>query len=208
MSDKKETKQEKLIKEVEEKYKLKLVFGKLNYYTELNLLPRPVKEKVSDDKGSKKTENSYNDGELVFMLNLLKKYKKFGFKSIVGMKHILAGGNFNLAEELDFLKDLLVKENIEKGSKLISYRCKVSYVGNPIASIAKHEVEMPSGKTISDFPVFPNLGVWDLIENKDRYGSDITLNSKIAYLWVRITKKGCNIDINEPTNFGIYYKKA
>ncbi len=202
------TKQEKLIKDVEKKYNLKLVFGKLNYYTELNLLPKPVKEKASADKGSKKTENSYNDDELVFMLNLLKKYKEFGFKSIIGMKHILAGGNFNLAEELDFLKDQLAKGNIEKDSKLIAYRCRVSYGGNPISSIAKHEVEMPSGKTKSDYPVFPNLGVWDLIDNKDGYGSDISLNSKFAYFWVRITEKGCKIDINKSTNFGIYFKKV
>ncbi len=202
------TKQEKFIEEVEEKYNLKLIFGKLNYYTELNLLPKPVKEKASADKGSKKTENSYNDDELAFMLNLLKKYREFGFKSIIGMKHILAGGNFNLAEELDFLKDQLAKGNIEKDSKLVAYRCRVSYAGNLISSIAKHEVEMPSGKSKSDYRVFPNLGVWDLIDSKDEYGSYISLKSRTAYFWVRITENGSNIDINEPANFDFYFKKV
>ncbi len=199
------TKQEKLIKEVEEKYNLKLVFGKLNYYTELNLLPRPIKEKAVADKGSKKTENSYNDDELVFMLNLLKKYRDFGFKSIIGMKHILSGGNFNLAEELDFLKDQLAKGNIEKDSRLVAYRCWVVYAGIPISSIAKHIVEMPSSKILSDYPVFPNLGIWNLIENKKKYGSDISLKKKVAYFWIKITDTGKGIDISNPDNFGIYF---
>ena len=199
------TKQEKFIEEVEKKYNLKLVFGKLNYYTELNLLPRPIKEKASADRGSKKTENSYNPNEMELLLNLLKKYKEFGFKSIIGMKHILSGGNFNLAEELDFLKGELAKGNIEKDSKLVAYRCRVSYAGNPISSIAKHIVEMPSGKILSDYPVFPNLGIWNLIENKKKYGSDISLKKKVAYFWVKITDAGIDIDISNPDNFGIYF---
>lgn len=200
-------KQEKFIEEVEKKYNLKLVFGKLNYYTELNLLPRPVKGKASADKRSKKTENTYNPKEIKLMLNLLKQYKDFGFKSIIGMKHILSGGNFNLAEELNFLKGELVKDNIEKDSKLVAYRCKVSYAGNPISSIAEHVVEMPSGKQVFDYPIFPNHGIWQIFKNKEKYNLDVKLRSKIAYFWVKISKEGIGIDIDKPENFGIYFSR-
>ena len=68
-----------------------------------------------------------------------------------------------------------------------------------IGTIAEHVVEMPSGKQINDYAIFPNHGIWQILKDKEKYNVDVKLRSKVAYFWVKITDEGITIK----TSYGI-----
>ncbi len=141
----------------------------VNYYINLNLLPKPVKTKNSSVSDNDKAENLFDYVHTIFMWEILKKYKLFGFSNISQMKCILSGGRFSLFEELMFLNYEMHNEQIDEGSVLYVCSCDVSVNSRIFNGIARHSVILPNNKEIDDYPFFPNYDLWYFIRNKREF---------------------------------------
>ena len=86
---------------------MKLTKRMVNYYINLNLLPKPVKTIDKSVSDSEKAQNLFDLRHAIFMSEILKKKKLFGFSKISQMKSILGGGRYTLYEELMFLKNYI-----------------------------------------------------------------------------------------------------
>lgn len=199
--------QNKLADISEKEYGISLTPRQIKYFIDDNLLPKPKKRKSEKNKESKKTENFFNLAHTELMLKILQKYTDFGFRSVGSMKYVLGGGNFNIAEELDYLATLLKSGKIEENSMLVCYRCRFKLNGVSIKSTAIHALEEFSGRRKDDYPFFPNLGILGLYKKKDIYRADINRVFKNAYFWIKVLDTGSNIDIDRPSNFGTYYSE-
>ncbi|GAI82502.1 unnamed protein product, partial [marine sediment metagenome] len=133
--------QKELIKFANSEYDFGLNDRKINYYINKKLLPLPIKKKAGQASKVKKAENIFNYRHVVFMLELLKNFDRFGFKSIAGMRVILSGGRFTLIEELELLSDLVKQGKLRKGSWLNINRTAVIFNKKRINNLAKHIVE-------------------------------------------------------------------
>lgn len=180
--------QKKLIKLANENYGFELNDRKIIYYINRNLLPMPKRKKL-EGTTKKKAENFFNLRHTIFMFEILKKYKEFGFKTIAGMKTILSGGRFTLIEELELLFDLVKQGKIEKGAWLTANRCVVSFNGKRLRNLAKHIVEISDRKGVEDIPFLPNFDIWFLLKNREyreKYNVNINLREQTAYFSIKI----------------------
>jgi len=181
--------QKELIEFANSNYDFSLNDRKINYYINKKLLPLPIKKKVGQTSKDKKAENIFNYKHVVFMLELLKNYNRFGFKSIAEMRVILSGGRFTLIRELELLFDLVKQGKIEKGAWLTANRCVVSFNGKILRNLAKHIVEISDREGIEDIPFLPNFDIWFLLKNREyreKYNVNINLRDQTAYFSIKI----------------------
>jgi len=192
--------QKKLIEFANSNYDFNLNNRKINYYINKKLLPLPIKKKVGQTSKEKKAENIFNYRHVVFMLELLKNFNRFGFKSIAGMRVILSGSRFTLIEELELLSDLARQGKLRKGSWLNINRTTVIFNRRRINNLAKHIVEYLDRDWIEDIPFLPNFDIWFLLKNREyceRYNIDIYLRRQTAYFSIKIP----DAEIEDPSEY-------
>jgi len=181
---------QKKLKKLAEDKGIDLKDRMINYYINLNLLPKPIKIKDNSVSDNDKAENLFDYDHTIFMWEILKKYKLLGFSNISQMKCILGGGRFTLYEELMFLNYEMHNDQIDEGSVLYvcSYEVKVN--GRIFDGIAKHSVILPNGSEIDDYPFFPNYDLWYFVRNKREFKEkldwSVDWRSKAEYFEIEI----------------------
>ena len=184
----------------------------INYYINLNLLPRPAKTKSSAK--SEKAENLFDYNHAIFMLEILKKYKSFKFAKISQMKSILGGGRYTFYEELLFLSDYIISGKLEGGDLRV---CSATIrVNNRIfKNIAMHEIDYPEDlefdySLFDNCPFFPNYDLWYFENHKkeiqDKYDFNVERLGQRTYFSVKIpTEKEFEPKKYLEENFGKLY---
>lgn len=182
MEEKKITQQE-LIK-LAKTEGIKLTDRIVNYYINRNLLPMPIRTKNSPS--SDKAENIFDYNHTVFMLEILKKYKLFGFSKISQMKFLLSGGRYTIYEELKFLSNY----SKLKGGYLHVYCCTVKVNDREFKNIARHSVYIAEDLEFDDYPFFPNYDLWYFVNHKktvyDEYGFKAERTNERTYFEIKI----------------------
>lgn len=195
--------QKDFLKKVEKKYGFRLSPRQVNLYISLGLLPKPLRRK---DESIQKAENIFDYNHLIFMMEINKRYQKFGFSSISGMYSIIGSRLFTLYEEIMLLKEYIKKDKLDHRSELQAYKSSFVLNGKYFKGISHHTVRIPLNKEpwedeIEDYPFFPNYNLWNIYINREKmekkYGLDIGLLSDKIYFNLKVPL----MDISDPEEY-------
>jgi hypothetical protein len=162
---------QKELKEIMEKEGIKLNDRMVNYYINMNLLPKPEKTIDKSVSDSDRAQNIFDYRHFLFMLEILKKAKSLGFRKISQIKTILGGGRYTLYEELMFAMSYIYDEiyNLDHESVVVVSSCDVRVNDRIFTDLARHIVVEPDDTEHGDYPFFPNYDIWHCVEHKREY---------------------------------------
>lgn len=181
--------QKKLIK-IAEKENIRLNDRIINYYINLNLLPKPVKTRDESVTESNRAENVFDLDHTIFMLEILKKISSLGFKKTSQAQNILGGGRYTIYEELMYIIYDLNSRDICEEAILNVSSASVRVNDRLFTDVARHCVILENDEVIDDYPFFPNYDLWHFVSHKrqfkDKYCWVADWQSKTEYFEIKV----------------------